>query len=284
MYQNPCDLTSPTSKLYKESQQNSHDLTLYYCGKQNCQSDHLYSGIREHYLIHYITAGRGKVELEGKTYNLESNYGFLCPANIKISYQADSDNPWSYYWIGFNGINARNQLKKIGLTANNPVYYYDQDRDLQDCMEDIHQADKQKQGIGFFLTSRINQLFYLIAQVKENNTQKKDEKAIQEQYLKNAINFISQNYSHQISIEDIAQHTGISRKYLCTLFKNFLNITTQQYLINHRLEKACQLLKNKHLSITEVAFSVGYENSLVFSKAFKKNKGIPPSKYRKDML
>ncbi len=282
MNHNPCEIiTNRSHKKYYEKEQSYNDLTVFYSGKENCEPGHLYSGIREHYLIHYIIAGQGTLELNEQSYQLNKNQGFLCPANIKITYQADYKNPWSYYWIGFSGINAYNYLKKTGLTEVRPIYYCHDNNDIYNCMKEIHETDKAQTSIDFYLTSLIYKLFFYLSQYNNKDINEENKDDIQKIHLKKSIKFIKQNYSHNISVEDIANNTGVSRKYLCSIFKETVGIPTQKYLIEYRVKKACELLKNSGLTITEVAFSVGYNNSLVFSKAFKREMGISPSQYRK---
>ena len=54
----------------------------------------------------------------------------------------------------------------------------------------------------------------------------------------------------------------------------------KEYLTEYRIKQACRLLKETDLSISAIAYSVGFENNLYFSKAFKKQKGLSPSEYR----
>jgi transcriptional regulator GlxA family with amidase domain len=61
---------------------------------------------------------------------------------------------------------------------------------------------------------------------------------------------------------------------------NCLNVSPQNYLINFRLKKACDLLSGTNLSINELSNSVGYGDPFLFSKVFKKYKGISPRAYR----
>jgi len=83
-----------------------------------------------------------------------------------------------------------------------------------------------------------------------------------------------------ITVRILADYIGLDRSYLTTLFKERLNISPQAYLTHFRMNKACLLLKEKDLSITEVALLSGYKDPVVFQKAFKNALGISPSKYR----
>ncbi len=105
-----------------------------------------------------------------------------------------------------------------------------------------------------------------------------------EVYVKVATDFIKKNYSRKITIEEIADYVGINRKYLSSLFRKTLNVSPQDFLINYRINRACVLLAENLLSITHVAHSVGYDDSLLFSKMFKKRKGMSPTQYRKRLM
>src|SRR5699024_834698 len=101
----------------------------------------------------------------------------------------------------------------------------------------------------------------------------------EQQELVNEIQlYIENQYSEDLSLEQIDQEFHISTATLSRLFKEFSDDTPINYLINYRLEKAKNLIaENSSLSIKEVAQSVGYEDSLYFSKLFKKRFGESPS-------
>ena len=69
--------------------------------------------------------------------------------------------------------------------------------------------------------------------------------------------------------------------YLAKIFKRDKGVTVTEWIRNHRINKACQLLETTDLTIQQIALSVGVENQLYFSKVFKKIKGVSPTEYRK---
>jgi AraC-like DNA-binding protein len=99
------------------------------------------------------------------------------------------------------------------------------------------------------------------------------------QYVINAIKYIQFNYSHDISIDDIAKAVGVSRSHLYRVFMSNVGQSPIDYLTSYRISEACFLLKNSQLSIAEIAVSVGFFDQFYFSRVFKKSKGVPPSKY-----
>ena len=95
-----------------------------------------------------------------------------------------------------------------------------------------------------------------------------------------AIEYIKDMYQKGIGISDIADNIGISRAYLNSSFQKELGVSAQTFLIDYKMHKAANLLVCTSLSIKEVSNSVGYEDQLVFSKAFKKKFGMSPKNYK----
>ena len=99
-------------------------------------------------------------------------------------------------------------------------------------------------------------------------------------YIKEAMNYIEQNFQNNISIEDIATVCGINRSYLGKIFRNSIGRSPQEFLMNYRMVKATELLKLTSLSIADISSAVGYENQLHFSRAFKNIYGVSPREWR----
>ena len=78
----------------------------------------------------------------------------------------------------------------------------------------------------------------------------------------------------------IAQKTGINPKELSTLFRKFYNTNFKGYLNDLRLTEAARLLKETSKQITEIAFSVGYNNISHFSRIFKEKYTVSPKDFR----
>lgn len=97
--------------------------------------------------------------------------------------------------------------------------------------------------------------------------------------IQEAIEYINQNYSTEVTVERIAEKLFISPYYLMHLFKQEVGKTFSEYLIEYRIEKAKELLKNSRLKIYEISEKVGYNSTKYFSQLFKKITGLTPSEY-----
>ncbi len=90
--------------------------------------------------------------------------------------------------------------------------------------------------------------------------------------------YLESNYSRPLSLDEIARHVNVSPYHLCHMFSSENDFTIFEYLTHIRMGKARSLLEEGRLSISEVAFSVGFNNSNYFSKVFHRFFGIPPAK------
>lgn len=97
----------------------------------------------------------------------------------------------------------------------------------------------------------------------------------------NAISFLTVNYKRKLSLEDLANHLGMSLSYVDRLFKLETAETPRSYLEKLRIDKAAYLLKNTAQSNLEICYEVGFQSPSHFYKAFRRLKACTPSEYRK---
>ena len=254
-------------------------LSVYNVGYQMC--DPLYQwgpGIRDHYLIHYIISGEGYYTTKGITHHLHAGDSFLVYPNTEVTYYADEKNPWEYAWVGFTGSDAAMILQATDFSKSSPVINETPDGSLiQKRILEIYDNRGNEYTHAVEMTGG---LYTLLAIYMQNATKKTDANTAQS-YVQKAIEFITSNYSYPITIEDIASYVGLSRSHLFRSFETVLGQSPKEYLTDFRMKQACYLLENTNLSITAIANSLGFDNSLYFSKIFHKELGTSPKVWRK---
>ena len=94
--------------------------------------------------------------------------------------------------------------------------------------------------------------------------------------------YIDDNYGKNISVEEMAEVAGFSRFHFSRIFKAILQESPMEYVNRVRLEQALFLLSHREdMNMTDIALELGYSDSAVFTRAFKKHFQISPSAYRK---
>ena len=96
--------------------------------------------------------------------------------------------------------------------------------------------------------------------------------------------YIQENFSQKLSLSEIAQQKHINYCYLSLLFKDVANVTFQDYLMDVRLNHACQLLQTGQYKIKDVAELSGFSDQHYFSKIFKKITGYTPREYQQNKV
>lgn len=267
--------------FHNNNNTNSPELYMYYCGISACQPGHIWGpAMREHYVIHYILSGEGTLKVRDNVYHLTEKDGFLlCPHDIS-TYTASKENPWEYIWIGFHGLNAFHYLQRAQLTRESPVFHFTRGSQIKDCLLELMKINNEyAHSTDLRIQSLLNLFFAeLMDNAPQNNSSVTH--TAKDQYVRKAINYIQINYMNHITVSILADYIGLNRSYLTTLFKECLNVPPQAYITRFRMNKACMLLKDKTITITEVTTMSGYNDPVVFQKAFKNTLGISPSKYR----
>ena len=93
--------------------------------------------------------------------------------------------------------------------------------------------------------------------------------------------YVLNNIESNISLQDTAEHVGVSAGYLSTIFKKEYNQSFVDFVNATKIEHACRLLEGKDLMIMEIAYRLGYENAYYFSKVFRKYMGMSPTDYQR---
>ena len=94
---------------------------------------------------------------------------------------------------------------------------------------------------------------------------------------------IQARLAEDICLDELAAEAGLSLFHFARMFKQSVGMPPRVYLTRLRLEKACELLRQTELSVTDVAQEVGYSSSQVLARVFIKHRGVSPSAYRRAM-
>lgn len=92
--------------------------------------------------------------------------------------------------------------------------------------------------------------------------------------------YVMAHYVHTISLDDIAADIGMNRSAFCSYFKRCKGVTFSQFVTQYRLNTACELLKHSQKQVSEICFTVGFNDLPHFIRVFKKATGLSPSRYR----
>ena len=266
---------------YKMGENFLNSLSVYNVGYQKCEPEYQWGpGIRDHYCIHHILSGSGYYSTGKVSVRLSAGDTFMLFPGVELQYHADREEPWEYGWAGFMGADAASIIRNTDFSRETPYILkgsVPEDK-IREGLERIYLAKGNTYEASVAMTGELYGLLAMLMHYSEHKSQDRD---AQVTYVEKAQSYIETNYSYPVTVEDIAYYVGISRSHLFRSIQNYTRKSPKEYLTEYRIKQACRLLRETELSVSAIAYSVGFENNLYFSKAFRKQKGQSPSEYRR---
>lgn len=258
------------------------DITLYQYGHYTSNMETpLLPFLNENTLVTYVTQGKGTVKLGGNVHTISDGMVVvLFPGQAVHFTPAEDTGPLSAMWMEVCGTSLEGILMRAGLTLQKPTLI--PIALAEECQtERAFAALTSQDGIGpLRATGLMLELLDCLLHEAPHPCQPKVAN-LQQYYVNKSIRYIERKYPQDISVEDVAEYCGLNRSYLGKLFRDATGMTTQEYLIRHRMRIACSYLERAAAPIATIARSVGYPNQLHFSRAFHKVLGIPPREWQK---
>lgn len=255
------------------------DLYLCYCGYEECQPLQSYGpAVRDNYLIHIVLAGKGHYYVNQQNYSLRENEGFLIEPGVQTFYQADQHEPWTYIWVGFKGAQAEQRIRDLGLGEEGLTFQVSHARQLRDIIFAILRDNSATKVSDYRIES---QLYLFFASLLNDIGIYLPGRGHGNAIVSRATDYIESNYFHKdLKVSGIAGYVNVERGHLYTLFMKNLGISPKDYIARCRLTRATELLENTDHPIERIAFSCGYRDPVVFSKAFKRMFQMAPTLFR----
>lgn len=249
---------------------------IFNLGHEYCESGHQFGPhVREHFVIHYVLKGKGYFEKSGVRYELGPGQFFLIEPNEVTFYRADEEEPWEYFWLGFDGNQTERLLRILGLLDFNRVGNVKDQKKLADWINEALKASLIIKTNSFYIQG-LSQAILGEFQVEGNSIYQTINQ--RNTHIEKLLNAIHNNFGRtDYSVQELARTLNLTAPYLTALTKKELGKTPSQLLSDYRLDKASYLLKKTDMRVNEVALAVGYESPLSFSRAYKKMYGMAPS-------
>lgn len=152
---------------------------------------------------------------------------------------------------------------------------------IKTCLFEIFDLVKEeKLYYDMMLKSKLHEFLYLLFKFRYVNRHYTDDTYQKYQKLKRLIDYINTHYAENLTIPFLADYFGYSRTHFMTIFKQHTGSSCLEFLLQVRLNKACELLVRSPLPIQTIASQVGFSNLSNFNRQFKKNYQLTPKQYR----
>jgi len=206
----------------------------------------------------------------------------VLPPNQFHRYQANIEEPWTFYWVHFSGSKLQELEEQFHLTRfEKPTDIYFSEEILQTWQEMFASLEKgyAAENISFANLSLYRFISFFIFPNRKTLIQRDEEKT-KPGPLDQSIDFMKANIAGRYTVEDLAVKFHMSTSHYTALFKKKTGMAPMDYYIRMKIQYACQMLSQSNLKIKEVGERIGYEDPYYFSRIFKKVTGKSPVQYK----
>lgn len=227
--------------------------------------------------ILYCISGSGCLKYDDETVDISAGDIFFMPRGKAHEY-FPYEKRWEVRWIVFDGSDIENLMAELGFKEPAVVHAADLS-DLQKLFSKIFITLKADKAYGNYLCSGLTYQFImefhrLSLHVSVPNG------TIKNEVLMSALHYIENNFKTDFSVRELASVSGVSQQYLGRIFRQAMNTSPTEYIVNRRIREAMNLLSETDKSIAEISRMCGFANPGYFCTVFRRSEGITPSAYR----
>ena len=231
-------------------------------------------------LLIYCFAGQGHLETPYWQGQVRSGELLLLPQGVGHHYKANDTEPWSIYWCHFSGDQAKNYLLNMDYSQQEPLKQVGHSPQLMSSFR----ALLAETGTGYNEKAMIyaaNMLKQLLAFI--GKTIGETARIQQHKFNLDAIqSYMLHNLDKSVDLQMLAAQSNLSKYHFTKKYKELTGFSPVQHFLHMKVEYARYLLETSDLDIHGIADRVGYDDSLYFSRLFRKSTGRSPTQYRKE--
>jgi AraC-like DNA-binding protein len=232
----------------------------------------------------FCKEGKGWIKVGDKQKSqIEANQYILIQSGEEYSYGADDKDPWTIYWIYFDGTKAQLMCKDLNkpqkaasIVDSHAIYRIELFEEIYFMLGDGRDIERMTYASLCFhhlLATLTFTNLYLLATTKRRKPA--------DNFVHVAISYMSEHIESTLSMNDLATKCGYSRSHFTHTFTKEMGMPPKEYFQKMKINRACLLLKNTNESIIEIAMRMGFGEGQYFSRTFKKIKGVTATQYRR---
>ena len=232
---------------------------------------------REYFMLLQVLSGKGRIQIGQKNYQAVPNDVFLFYPGDHVCYFSDQSVPLEYTWVGFKGGDAQMLLAQTEFSRLKPLIHFPGPVPFSKDLQELYSYHGHRPADSVRMIACLYRFF---GDLLEGARKKKIRVDSTQVVLETAIDYITQNYTHQLTLQELADAVCVSPSWLYRSFIRYMHISPMRYLSEYRIEQSLILLLDQSSSISSVAYAVGFRDPFYFSKVFKSLKNCSPTAYR----
>ena len=230
----------------------------------------------------YVASGKAHFYIKGQEVIVTAGNMVLYQPKQEMHYEYFGKDKPEVYWVHFTGGQVRSILKRHDVPMDNNVFYAGNSPTYGYLFKEmILELQTCRVGYETLLSMYLEQIFVLVQRSRLDKSPVVSSHLQEEMGI--ARRYFQEHYNEDINIEEYALSRNMSVSYFLKKFKEVTKKSPMQYILGIRISNAVSLLESTDYNVTEISTIIGYDNPLYFSRIFKKQKGVSPSDYRKQL-
>lgn len=232
---------------------------------------------RKDYLLLVITSGTFYFKIDGKTSTLHQGDFIFFPPDTPQMFHSSAGHKLEYIWLHFSGTLSGNLIKENNFS---PMYIYHSDSPLSILQSLKSMADELNHKLKQYKTKSIS-LFLEILVMLSRSMENDSELHRDYQQILPALTAMETNATYTTTVSDYASLCSLKPDHFSHKFKKLIGVSPIQYLSDHLMQKAAELLTTTASGVSQISEELGFDDVKYFSRKFKKQYGVSPASYRK---
>lgn len=234
------------------------------------------------FIFLYCVWGKGFVKIKERSLAVGANQYIVLPKDTPLSYGAEKDDPWSIYWVKFDG--EKGKIFARGMSEPTTVLpsVYSRVEQRIELFENLYavlcgELSLEKLNYANIALAHFIASFQFIDLFRNANEQPR--------YVEGMVNrvtlYMKENLERQLTLKEIAQYAGYSESYFYRQFVRQTSLSPINYFIHLKINKAAVYLLKTTMTVSQIAAKLGFGSADYFSRTFKRIVGISASDFRK---
>lgn len=234
------------------------------------------------YQILYIASGKAHFYFNGiEEIVAAGNMVIYRPKEEQRYYYYGADHT-EVYWVHFTGSNVKNIMRKYGIPDKAHVIHTGTSLEYKQIfLQMIRELKLCKEDYEELLVNYLKQLLIMLHRLMGRKPKGRNRLLMEE--MDSAVSYFHENYNKPISIEEYAAGRHMSISWFIRNFKEYTEATPAQYIQSLRISNAQTLLETTNYNVSEIAQILGYDDPFYFSRVFKKQSGLSPTEFRRQL-
>ncbi len=230
------------------------------------------------HLLLYCVEGSGRLTAEDIEWGVAAGDLIMLPHGLEHAYRADDRDPWTVYWVHFEGTLVEPFWREIGFRRERPVARLGGAPKIIADFETLLGVRRSGYSLPVFVHAA-NHLREMLSYFAVLMPQADPRQA--RQFDLDHVHALMQEHIHeQLDLDALAERVKLSKYTFARKYKRLTGTSPIQNFIHLKMERACYLLDISQQSVQEIAWSLGYEDAYYFSRLFRKVIGVAPTQYR----